>query len=134
MLFLDCWWRGVASVRGCALLVRCPRCGEVGRLYYSSSIGWHVKHGRRRTHYVRASECLEIPLHEPRLALIGYMGGDQLLLPYIAKMIPPHRCYVEVFGGGAPLLLNKPPSPHEVYNDLDGKLVNLFMVVKEKPD
>ncbi|NPA98942.1 MAG: DNA adenine methylase [Crenarchaeota archaeon] len=62
------------------------------------------------------------------------MGGDSFLLPYIAKMIPPHEIYVEVFGGGAPLLLNKPPSKLDIYNDLDDKLVNLFMVVRDKYD
>lgn len=119
---------------GRSLLVVCPRCGRVGRLYYSVGIGWYVKHGSRSTHKVRGDDVLEVPLHEPRLNLVKYMGGDSFLLPYLAKMIPPHECYVEVFGGGAPLLLNKPPSRVEVYNDLDGLLVNLFKVVRERYD
>lgn len=40
--------------------------------------------------------------------------------------------YCEVFGGGAALLLNKPPSRVEVLNDIDGSLVNLFMVVRDR--
>jgi DNA adenine methylase len=43
-----------------------------------------------------------------------------------------HECYVEVFGGGAQLLFAKEPSRVEVYNDIDGRLVNLFKVAKEQ--
>lgn len=117
-----------------SILVICPRCGGIGSLYYHPRIGWHVKHGARVTHSVKENQALEVPLHDPKLNLIFYMGGDSFLLPYLAKMIPPHECYVEVFGGGAPLLLNKPPSKFEVYNDLDGDLVNLFMVVRDRPE
>ncbi len=49
-------------------------------------------------------------------------------------MIPEHTCYVEVFGGAAALLLNKPPSPMEVYNDIDSELVNLFEVIRDDVD
>ena len=49
-------------------------------------------------------------------------------------MIPEHVAYVEVFGGAAALLLNKPSSPIEVYNDADGELVNLFEVIRDDAD
>ena len=117
-----------------SFLTMCPTCGKLGRLYFNKSIGWYIKHGGHQTHYVKDGEALEIPLHNPRLTLFHYMGGDYYLLPYISKMIPPHICYVEVFGGAASLLLNKPPSKVEVYNDIDGNLVNLFKVVRDKPD
>ena len=120
--------------RGSSLVVKCPTCGSVGRLYYDRRIGWYVKHGSRVTHRVKAYEAIEVPLRSPRITMIQYMGGDAMILPYLAKMLAPHRTYVEVFGGAAPLLLNKPPSPVEVYNDIDGNLVNLFRVVRDKPD
>lgn len=44
--------------------------------------------------------------------------------------MPEHQAYIEVFGGAGALLLNKPPSKMEVWNDLDGELVNLFEVVR----
>lgn len=43
---------------------------------------------------------------------------------------PVHRVYVEAFGGGGSVLLRKPPSPIEIYNDLDGDVVNFFEVVR----
>ncbi len=51
----------------------------------------------------------------------------------LLPLVPKHRIYVEVFGGGASLLLSKEPSLVEVYNDLDAGLVNLFRVIRD-PD
>ena len=59
-------------------------------------------------------------------------GGKWHLSRHLLKMIPDHYTYVEAFGGGALLLLRKPPSPIEVYNDIDSNLVNLFRVVRDK--
>ena len=39
-----------------------------------------------------------------------------------------------MFGGAAALLLNKPPSALEVYNDWDSELVNLFEVIRDDID
>jgi DNA adenine methylase len=50
----------------------------------------------------------------------------------LLKLIPPHRIYVEVFGGAAALLFAKEPSPVEVYNDIDSDLVNLFRVLRDE--
>lgn len=43
-----------------------------------------------------------------------------------------HRIYVEPFGGMAGVLFLKRPSPVEVYNDIDKRLVNLFRVLRSK--
>ena len=42
--------------------------------------------------------------------------------------------YVEVFGGGGSVLLNKERSVREVLNDANGNLINLYRVVREHPD
>jgi len=49
----------------------------------------------------------------------------------ILKLFPPHRVYVEPFGGGASLLFAKKPSPVEIYNDVDSGLVDLFRVLRD---
>jgi len=58
-------------------------------------------------------------------------GGKAVLVKRILPLLPPHRTYVEVFGGGANLLLAKHPSPVEVYNDIDSAVVNFFRVLRD---
>jgi len=41
---------------------------------------------------------------------------------------------VEVFGGSGAVLVNKPESHTEVYNDLDGDLVQFFEVLREREE
>ncbi len=43
---------------------------------------------------------------------------------------PKHTCYTECFGGAAGVLIQKPRAYAEVYNDLDGDIVNLFKVLR----
>lgn len=54
-----------------------------------------------------------------------------MLGPWILANLPAHRTYVEPFGGGASLLLRKPRSFTEVYNDLDDEIVSFFRVVRD---
>lgn len=61
---------------------------------------------------------------------IRYHGGKFRLAPWIIEQMPDHVCYVEPFGGAAGVLLQKPRSYSEVYNDLDGEVVNLFRVLR----
>jgi DNA adenine methylase len=69
-----------------------------------------------------------------KITFFPYMGGKFFMLDTILNLIPPHRCYVEPFGGSAKVLLNKQPSEVEVYNDINGDIVNLFKIVKERYD
>jgi DNA adenine methylase len=61
------------------------------------------------------------------------MGGKARLARRLARLLPEHKCYVEVFAGAANLLFAKEPSDIEVLNDIDGRLVNLFRVVRCHP-
>ncbi|KAF1025009.1 MAG: hypothetical protein GAK29_02178 [Acinetobacter bereziniae] len=64
--------------------------------------------------------------------LIRYHGGKYRLAPWIISHFPKHTCYTEVFGGAAGVLIQKPRAYAEVYNDLDGEVVNLFQVLRDK--
>lgn len=63
---------------------------------------------------------------------ITWFGGKSKLAARIIEHFPAHRTYVEPFGGSAAVLLAKPPSPVEVYNDVDGDLVNLFRILRDR--
>lgn len=68
----------------------------------------------------------------PNLSLIRWAGGKGRQLDDLLPFIPDSKIYVEPFGGGGAVLLNKPRSTIEVYNDLDRSLVNLFHVLRDE--
>jgi len=64
------------------------------------------------------------------LSVARWMGGKARLVHRLLPLFPPHRCYVEPFGGMASVLLNKPRVEMEIYNDRDARLFSLFSVMK----
>ncbi|CAN7334711.1 DNA adenine methylase [Pseudoxanthomonas sp. LjRoot143] len=64
--------------------------------------------------------------------IVRYHGGKWMLAPWIIDHLPAHHTYTEAFGGAASVLLRKHRSHAEVYNDLDGEVVNVFRVARER--
>jgi DNA adenine methylase len=67
------------------------------------------------------------PIRRP---VLRYYGGKYRLAPRLIQLFPVHHIYTEAFGGAASVLMLKPRSPAEIYNDLDGEVVNVFRVLQ----
>lgn len=67
----------------------------------------------------------------PGRPVLRYFGGKWKLAPWIISHLPAHRLYVEPFGGAASVLMLKPRSYAEIYNDIDSEVVNVFRVLRD---
>lgn len=64
--------------------------------------------------------------------VMRYHGAKFRLAPWVISFFPGHYAYVEPFGGAGGILMQKPRSKSEVYNDLDDEAVNVFRVLQDK--
>ena len=66
-------------------------------------------------------------------SFIAWIGGKRLLRKEIVKRFPEegYERYIEVFGGAGWVLFEKEPGKElEVFNDIDGNLINLYRCIK----
>ena len=73
------------------------------------------------------------PKRTPQSAF-GYFGSKQRLAKIILEYMPPHHCWVELFGGSLALTMMKTPAMIEVVNDLDDSVVNAFQQMRDNED
>ncbi len=66
-------------------------------------------------------------------AILKYPGGKWRIADWIINQFPPHKVYCEPFFGSGGVFFNKIPSAIETINDIDGNVVNLFKVCRERP-
>lgn len=72
----------------------------------------------------------------PRIQLFPFLGSKpKKLTTFINDIIPSHQIFVDVFGGTGVVLSSKPKevSKVEVYNDINKRLTNMLIIVKEQP-
>lgn len=70
-------------------------------------------------------------MNEISRPVLRYPGGKWKVASWIIEHFPQHEVYVEVFGGGASVLMRKAPSRTEVYNDIESRIVNVFRVLRD---
>ncbi len=86
--------------------------------------------------YARPRRATPSPLSSlkaRKLIAFGWYGGKFSHLGWLLPLLPACHHYCEPFAGSAAALLNRPPSPVETYNDLDGEVVNFFRVLRLTP-
>jgi len=69
-----------------------------------------------------------------KLIAFGWYGGKFSHLGWLLRLLPQCHHYCEPFAGSAAVLLNRPASPVETYNDIDGEVTSFFRVLREHSD
>ncbi len=85
--------------------------------------------------YLDAPEAEQLPTalarSKRKRIVFGWYGGKFNHLDWLLPLLPAAHHYCEPFAGSAAVLLNRPPSPVETYNDVDGEVVNFFRVLRD---
>lgn len=65
--------------------------------------------------------------------LMKYVGSKCKMMKHLQSIFDeiPHRCFVDVFGGAASVMLNKTPSPVDVINDINGNIYTLYKCLRD---
>jgi DNA adenine methylase len=66
--------------------------------------------------------------------ILKYPGAKWRLSAWITRYFPEHTHYLEPYCGSADVFFSKTPAAHEVLNDINSSIVNLFRVMRSRPD
>ncbi|WP_168121911.1 DNA adenine methylase [Paenibacillus sp. HB172176] len=66
--------------------------------------------------------------------ILHYPGSKWSMADWIISHMPDHQTYCEPFFGSGSVLFRKKASRIETVNDLDGNVVNLFKVIRDRPE
>lgn len=70
-------------------------------------------------------------MNAPERPLMNYYGGKWRLAPWILEQMPPHGAYIEAFGGGLSVFMQKAPCKLEVVNDKNQEVVAMYKSVRD---
>lgn len=65
--------------------------------------------------------------------ILNYAGSKWSMAKWLVKQMPEHEIYLEPFFGSGAVFFTKEPAKIETINDIDGNVVNLFKIMREKP-
>ncbi|MGF2130893.1 DNA adenine methylase [Lactococcus lactis] len=66
--------------------------------------------------------------------ILNYPGSKWGSAEFIIDLMPAHKSYLELFAGSLAVFFNKPKDVLETVNDIDGRLVNLWKVMRDRPE
>lgn len=69
-----------------------------------------------------------------KMIAFGWYGGKYSHLDWLLPLLPSTTHYCEPFSGSGAVLINRPPSPVETLNDIDGDVVNFFRVLRDSKE
>lgn len=73
----------------------------------------------------------DIPTVTQAAAALRYPGAKWAIAERIVAQFCSHYHYVEPYFGSGAVFFSKEPSPHEVLNDVNGQVVNLWRVLRD---
>jgi DNA adenine methylase len=76
-------------------------------------------------------EAITVGEAQRRISAFAWYGGKFSQLDWLLPLLPPCKHFVDVFGGSGAVVMNRPPSPLETYNDLDKDVVHFFRVIRD---
>jgi DNA adenine methylase len=66
--------------------------------------------------------------------LLRRLGNKSRIAHLIYQHFPPHSLYIELFFGAGGMFFKKPRSTHNIVNDLDDDVFNLYRVLRLEPE